>query len=54
MPFYEYICKGCGKEFGLFLTLKEYERGEVKCPACESKNLEQKPAGFYAVTSKKS
>jgi putative FmdB family regulatory protein len=54
MPLYEYTCKDCGKEFSLALTLKEYERGQVECPHCKGKNVEQKPAAFFAVTSKKS
>lgn len=54
MPLYEYICRDCKKEFSRILTLSEYERGDVACPGCQSKNLEQKPASFYAVTSKKS
>jgi hypothetical protein len=36
------------------LTLREYERGEAECPGCKGKNVEQKPAAFFAVTSKKS
>jgi len=54
MPNYEYTCGECGKSFNQILTIKEHESGEVVCPACKSKNVEQKPAGFYAVTSKKS
>ena len=54
MPLYEYICQDCKKEFSRVLTLAEYERGEVECPHCKSKKVEQKPVTFYAVTSKKS
>lgn len=54
MPLYEYICQECKKEFSRVLTLSEYERGEAECPACKSKKLEQKPAPFFAVTSKRS
>jgi len=54
MPLYEYTCKDCKKEFVKIMTLAEYDRGDVECPACKSKNLDQKPASFFAVTSKKS
>jgi putative FmdB family regulatory protein len=54
MPLYEYVCHDCQAEFSRVLTLSEYERGDVECPKCKSKNVEQKPASFFAVTSKKS
>lgn len=52
MPLYEFTCKDCHKDFSRVLTLAEYERGEVECPDCHSKNVVQKPATFFAVTSK--
>ena len=54
MPLYEFTCKDCQKDFSRVLTLREYEAGQFQCPACKSKNVEQKPASFFAVTSKKS
>ena len=54
MPSYEYVCKDCKKAFGLIMTITEYEKGHVACPKCKSKKVEQKPAAFFAVTSKKS
>ncbi len=54
MPIYDYTCLDCKKEFTLTLSLKEYEKAEAKCPACGSLKVEQKPATFFAVTSKKS
>jgi putative FmdB family regulatory protein len=54
MPLYEYTCKDCSKDFTVVLTLREYECGEAECPKCKGKNVEQKPAAFFAVTSKKS
>ena len=54
MPLYEYTCKDCKKEFSKIMTLAEYNRGDIECPQCKGKNLEQKPASFFAVTSKKS
>jgi putative FmdB family regulatory protein len=54
MPLYEFYCKECKKVFELALTLSEYEKGNFACPKCKSKKVEQKPAAFFAVTSKKS
>lgn len=54
MPLYEYVCKDCHKTFELALTLQEHEKGTVQCPKCGSKKVEQEPATFFAVTSRKS
>ena len=54
MPHYDYFCNGCKKIFAKILTLAEYEKGDVACPHCGSKKVEQKVTAFYAVTSKKS
>ena len=54
MPSYEYTCLKCKKDFSVIITFREYEQGKVKCPKCKSPKLEQKPAAFFAVTSKKS
>ncbi len=55
MPAYEYQCKDCQKDFTTFLSIKEYEeKPKVKCPHCESDNVQRKFTGFYAKTDKKS
>lgn len=54
MPMYEYKCLDCGKESLLAVTLKAHEQGEVACPACGSKRLQQLFSPFIAHTSKKS
>jgi len=54
MPSYEYYCTECKKTFSVVMTLAEYEKGHVACPDCKGKKVEQKPATFFAVTSKKS
>jgi putative FmdB family regulatory protein len=55
MPAYEYACKDCGKDFTVFLSLKEYEaHAKIKCPHCGSDHAERKISGFFAKTSKKS
>lgn len=54
MPRYEFYCNDCKKSFSLTLSLEEYEKRKARCPRCGGKNLEQRWAAFYAVTSKKS
>ncbi len=54
MPSYEYLCKECKKTFSIAMTLEAYGKAHVACPKCKSKRVEQKPAAFFAVTSKKS
>ena len=45
MPLYEFECLECGTEFET-LVRKASEKTEVKCPACESRKLEEKVSGF--------
>jgi putative FmdB family regulatory protein len=54
MPMYDYKCLDCGKESLIVVTLKEHEAGEVQCPACGSKKLQQLFSPFIAHTTKKS
>ena len=55
MPTFEYICKDCGKEFLVFLSIKEYEANpKITCPHCESDHVERKLSSFSAKTSRKS
>ena len=54
MPHYNFFCRACKEEFSKVLTLAEYEKGGIVCPHCKSKDIEQRWAAFYAVTSKKS
>lgn len=54
MPMYDYKCRGCGKESLIVLTLKEHERGGVKCPDCGSTNVEQLMSTCMLHTTKKS
>ncbi len=54
MPQYEFFCKECRKTFSKILTFAEYDKGNVQCPHCKSKKVEQRLSSFYAVTSKKS
>jgi putative FmdB family regulatory protein len=54
MPHYEFFCRSCQKPFSKVLTFTEFEKGDVACPDCGGKDVEQRLASFYAVTSKKS
>lgn len=54
MPMYDYKCLDCGKESLIVVTLKEHDRGDVQCPACGSKKLQQLFTSFIAHTTKKS
>jgi len=54
MPHYEFFCHACKKLFSKILSLAEYEKGEVVCPHCGSKNVEQRWSAFTVITSKKS
>jgi len=55
MPAYEYECKDCNRGFTVFLSLQEYEaKPKIKCPHCESDNVQKKISVFTAKTSKKS
>jgi hypothetical protein len=50
------IClQGLQKEFTVFLSIREYEsKPEIKCPNCESDNVQRHFSGFVAKTSRKS
>ena len=54
MPHYEFFCHDCKKLFSKILSLVDYEKGEVVCPHCGSKNVEQRWSAFTVITSKKS
>jgi putative FmdB family regulatory protein len=54
MPQYSFLCRACNKEFSKILTISEHEKSQIACPKCKSKDVEQRWAAFFAVTSKKS
>jgi putative FmdB family regulatory protein len=54
MPHYEFICHACKKTFSKILALVDYKEGEILCPHCGSRNLEQRWSAFSVITSKKS
>jgi putative FmdB family regulatory protein len=54
MPHYEFYCHKCKKSFSLVLRLVDYDEGDVVCPHCGSKKVEQRWSPFSVITSKKS
>jgi putative FmdB family regulatory protein len=54
MPTYEYRCLNCRKHFEIVISIREYEKGKVKCPKCGKRRLEQQISGSMVQTSKKS
>jgi putative FmdB family regulatory protein len=49
MPLYEFQCLDCGVEFESLL-IRSSEIPDVKCPACNSKKLEEKVSCFASVS----
>jgi putative FmdB family regulatory protein len=54
MPRDEYFCQACKQLFSKTLSPAEYEEGDVACPHCGSKEVEQRGFAFTVITSKKS
>ncbi len=54
MPQFNFLGRACKKEFSEVLTLSEHEKGGFVCPHFKSRDVEQRWAAFYAVTSRKS
>jgi putative FmdB family regulatory protein len=54
MPRYEFFCHNCKKLFARVLALVDYEEGDILCPHCGSKEVEQCWSAFSAITGKKS
>ena len=52
MPQYEFFCHACNRPFSKTLTPVEYKEGNVTCPQCGSKQVEQR--WFYAAAGKQS
>jgi len=54
MPMYEYYCDKCEREVQLTLTIREHDKGPIKCPKCGGKALRPLLSTFMSQTSKKS
>jgi len=48
MPIYEYKCRGCGHKFEELVLGEE----EIKCPKCNSKELEKLPPSNVSIRRK--
>jgi putative FmdB family regulatory protein len=47
MPFYEYLCKKCGKQFETLRSMQERDE-PAACPHCGSVRAERKLSAFAA------
>ena len=54
MPLYEYTCRKCGETFSEVLTIKEHETKKVRCPKCQSEEVQKIIEPFFAKTARKS
>ena len=54
MPVYEYHCDKCDREVTLTLSIREHEKGEIKCPECGGESLRPLLSTFMSQTSEKS
>jgi len=54
MPVYEYYCDKCEREVTITLSIREHDKGSIKCPKCGGKALRPLLSAFMSQTSKKS
>ena len=54
MAEYEFECRECKHTFTLFMLISERQTATVRCPACQSKDVEPLMPAFVAKTAKKS
>jgi putative FmdB family regulatory protein len=50
MPIYEFTCLECRVEFESFVQIAS-DAAAIQCPACNSKNLEEKYSSFASVSN---
>jgi len=50
MPFYEYQCKDCGKQFEQLVSISQADQKQI-CPCCGGKNTEKQLSVFAAKSS---
>jgi putative FmdB family regulatory protein len=54
MPHYEFYCRACKNSFAQILRLVDYEEGDVVCPHCGSREVEQRWLAISVLASRKS
>jgi len=54
MPIYEFLCRACGHVFEIMLWRLGYDITQIRCPRCESHDVERRWSSVFAITSKKS
>lgn len=54
MAEYEFECRECKKIFTLFMRVSERVKATIRCPGCESGDVEPLMQAFMAKTAKKS
>jgi len=54
MPVYEYYYDKCEREVALTLSIREHDKGRIKCPKCGGEALRPLLSTFMSQTSKKS
>jgi putative FmdB family regulatory protein len=54
MPHYEFFCLDCRTLFDKILSLIDYKEGDLVCPHCLSKNVEQRWSALSVIAPEKS
>lgn len=58
MPEYDYRCEKCKHEFTVELSITERgrkeEKGEIRCPKCQSAKVRHQIQSVFVTTSRKS
>jgi putative FmdB family regulatory protein len=54
MAEYEFECRTCKKVFTLFMRVSERATATVRCPGCDSADVEAMMQTFFAKTARKS
>ncbi len=54
MPIYEYRCRDCGAVFDRTEPLAQHGHGDLVCPQCKKRHVDQVFTPFFAKTGRKS
>lgn len=52
MPFYDFECNDCNKEFEVFAAVSQKSSNDIVCPECGSTKLKTIYKGFNVIKSK--